>query len=221
MLIRGIYSQQRRRWMREIKIDRKFLSLNTSAHNLLSFSSSAFINILLFDHHHKKCIQRCCFSSRNNRYKKKSSNSHMRIVRCVHGVRYCLNKMQNCHKAKITHTFFINIGCKYQQSSSSSLKQFQNWKFTIYIQLRAMCGIWCKKKEEVWRGDTLNNSSLMYAYERAARIDERWRRTFIDLFIRRWQLKHFTIFHHSQSSREKCENWADVWMGKVNEMRRR
>lgn len=144
MLIRGIYSQQRRRWMREIKIDRKFLSLNTSAHNLLSFSSSAFINILLFDHHHKKCIQRCCFSSRNNRYKKKSSNSHMRIVRCVHGVRYCLNKMQNCHKAKITHTFFINIGCKHQQSS---LKQFQNWKFTIYIQLRAMCGIWCKKKE--------------------------------------------------------------------------
>lgn len=152
MLIRGIYSQQRRRWMREIKIDRKFLSLNTSAHNLLSFSSSAFINILLFDHHHKKCIQRCCFSSRNNRYKKKSSNSHMRIVRCVHGVRYCLNKMQNCHKAKITHTFSPSSST-LAANTSSRRRRWSNFRIENlrYIYNYAQCVASDAKKRSMKR----------------------------------------------------------------------
>ena len=64
---------------------------------------------------------------------------------CVHGIRYCLNKMQQCHKAKFTHTF-IDIGSKHQQSSSSSsMKQFQNWKFTIYTITRNVWHLMQKK----------------------------------------------------------------------------
>lgn len=82
-----------------------------------------------------------------------------------------------------------------------------------------MCGIWCKKKK-----DTLNKSSLWCVYIRAAQAVEaariemkRWNETFIDLFIQRWQLKRFTIFHHfilqikkkkEMSSREDEDNFS-------------